>query len=251
MDKIFKYSDLNNYSDKFINYLEKKLDLDVLYFLNHLLSNGEVIIFSGVIRNFFIEYKGELRDLDLVIKLPENKNIESIIKNYHYIKNSFGGFKIKIKGINIDLWEIEKTWAIKTNKIEMMLFDTYNLPNTSFFNFSSVIFILNYKQFIPTQEFIEFINSKEIDLVLKENPLPQLCIVNTFYYQKKYRLKVSKNLKEYIVDNFNNYTESDYNSIQLKHFKSIIFNYIQLKMLFNKYKIEILKSQNNFEKYYN
>lgn len=245
MDKKFDISYLKNHSDNFIKYLSDKLSLDVKYFLNHLLSHGEVIIFSGVIRNYFLNYQGEVRDLDLVIKLPEDIDIESILNIYNYKRNSFNGFKININNTNVDLWEIENTWALKTNKVELELFDIYALPNTSFFNFSSVIFRLNYTEFIANKDFFNFIESKEIDLVLTSNPLPQLCIVNTIYYHKKYQLKISNNLKTYFINNFNLFNENQYNQVQIKHFDEIIFNYTQLLMYYKSFKKEMFYVNKN------
>lgn len=188
-----------------------------------------VIIFSGIIRNFFLNYKGEIRDLDIVIDGNEEL-VEKWIKRFNPQKNSFGGYKFKISQLNIDLWEIRNTWAIKKEKIKKQkLFNFIELPNTTFFNFSSVLFDFNNSDFYFNEPFLEFLNNKKIDFVLEDNPMPVLCLVNTIYYMKKFNLDLSNNLKNYYINNFYLYNRDEYEKVQIKHFKKIKYDYEYLE----------------------
>lgn len=216
----------------FFKYLNNSLESEIVKFLEILSSLTDVIIFSGVIRNFIINPKHKIRDLDIV--LHDNiEEVEQLLKVFSYKKNSFGGYKLLINNLKIDIWFLEDTWALKNKKVNRLLFKSYDLPNTAFFNFSSVIFNYNNKSFISNQNFINFITKKEIDLVLEENPYPELCIVNTLYYKQKYHLKVSKNLKKYYTENFPKLSENCFNKVQEKHFEEIKFSYPYLK-IYNK-----------------
>jgi hypothetical protein len=213
---------------KFVKYLKNKLGSEAFSFLEELSSFSNVFIFSGVIRNYFIKYNGEIRDFDIVIS-SNYELVENFISKFNYNKNSFGGYKLQIGLLKIDLWHIEKTWAFTKQVVIPELFENYNLPNTAFFNFSSIIFDFKNHDFIFNSNFKRFLETKEMDLVLEKNPLPQLCIINTIYYTQKFRLPVSEKLKKYCLSHFNKYNELEYQNIQIKHFNEVKYPYSYLK----------------------
>lgn len=229
MDKKFDITFFDEVTPSFLKYLETNIDEETKQFIDEISSNCEVLIFSGIIRNFFIKHRGKLRDLDLVLNKTDNTKIDNYLSHYTFKKNSFGGYKVLIKDLPIDIWELTTTWALNNYKIELELFNDYNLPNTVFFNFSAIAFNYNTKKFIASENFIKFLETREIDLVLEENPLPQLCIVNTIHYMVKFQLVISDNLKRYYSRNFSNFSEEDYEKIQIKHFKNILYPYTYLK----------------------
>ena len=236
--------DINSRSNGFIEYLKKEIGAEAFLFLNLLSTFSEVLIFSGVIRNYFLKHNGQIRDLDLVVNCDESK-IESFINQFSYKKNSFGGYKILLGHLTVDLWQIEKTWAYTNHKVELQLFKEYNLPNTTFFNFSSIVFDFNNLKFIYSTNFKNFLETKEIDLVLARNPMPELCIVNTIYYKEKFRLKVSDKLKQYFLLHFNEYSEDQFCNIQLKHFNEVKFSYQYLKTYVKIFDRQINKIKKN------
>lgn len=225
----------------FLKYLKSNLNNEVFLFLEILSSITDVFIFSGVIRNFVINKKYSIRDLDIVLN-NNKEEVDFFLKVFNYTKNSFGGYKVHINDLKIDIWFIDDTWAIKNNKVKSpLLFNSYNLPNTAFFNFSSIIFNFNNKSFISSQNFINFINKREIDLVLEENPYPELCIVNTLYYKKRFNLEISERLKEYYIKQFPKLNKDKLNNVQLKHFEEIKFEYAYLKTYYNIFLSQIKK----------
>lgn len=84
-----------------------------------------------------------------------------------------------------------------------------------------------------TKDFINFIENRELDLVLKSNPMPELCLVNTIYYHEKFNLKVSNKLKLYYLEYFLDYSETQFDLVQIKHFGKILYKYLILKEYFN------------------
>ena len=208
-------------------------------FLERLASSCNVLIFSGIIRNFFINYFGKVRDFDLVIDCDESI-LETLLKEYSFRKNSFDGYKVEVGALTIDIWHINKTWAFTNNKLSPALFPQYTLPKTTFFNFSAIVFDFNNKEFVYDQHFIDFLKIGKVDLVLQENPLPELCIVNTIYYKEKYKLEISKNLEYFCVLNFSNYSQNDYEKIQIKHFGEIKFDYFYIKEYMQIFERDIL-----------
>lgn len=215
-------------SKYFWQYLEKVSQKEVIKFIENLSEFSHVFIFSGVIRNFFLDIDENARDIDIVYQGSENE-LNKFLKGYKYFKNSFNGYKVYISNYTIDLWKIDSTWAIENSKLDIELFNQYVLPESAFFNFSSIVYDFFNESFIYSEKFLEFINSRTLDLVLRANPLPELCIVNTLYYKEKFDLKISESLKEFCRDYFEKFNEKDFDKIQLKHFKEIKFSYSYIK----------------------
>jgi hypothetical protein len=213
---------------KFVGFLKDKIGPTSFQFLEKLALSCEVLIFSGVIRNYFINYYGKVRDFDLVINCEE-EILENLLKNYPHTKNSFGGYKVNIDTLTVDIWYIHKTWAFTNNKLSPALFPQYTLIKTTFFNFSAIVFDFNNREFLYGKEFMDFLRTGKVDLVLEENPLPQLCIVNTIYYKEKYRLDISKHLEDFCISNFYKYDENEYENIQAKHFGEVKYDYSYIK----------------------
>ena len=136
----------NNYiieqSKYFIKYLEQVSEPEVISFIHEISKFAHVYIFSGVIRNFFLEFNEKARDIDIVYQ-GDDLELNLFLKNYNYKINSFNGYKILIGKYSVDLWKVESTWAIKNEKLRLELFDQYVLPKSTFFNFSSILFDYN------------------------------------------------------------------------------------------------------------
>ena len=185
----------------FLEYIKRNVSVEVYDFLLRLSEITDVYIFSGVIRNFFLQ-KEEIRDLDIVIK--DDVDIESVVNNSISLKhNSFGGYKINMSEINIDLWTLEKTWAVQYQKRLELDDEVDNLhrfiPSTAFFNFSAILFSLNEKKFYYKNDFLSFLSNREINYVYIPNANYSLCVVNSLYYADKYKLKIADKLKRFLI----------------------------------------------------
>jgi hypothetical protein len=204
----------------FKDHLKRSLDDSVFHFLDLLSDHVQVYIFSGIIRDFFLKAQG-YRDVDLFIE--GNINIEKELRNFEFRKNSFGGYKININGTNIDLWFIQDTWALKNHQ-SMLEFDMAKyIPQTAFFNFSSIIFSFNENKFYSTKYFNRFLRDRKVDLVYKPNANYALCVVNSFYYSDKLNLKMGEALKKYVLKLHKTYSKN-YEEIQKKHFGKILYS---------------------------
>lgn len=228
MDKELTDIQIEEKSKYFLQYLENVSQKEIIEFIKNLSAFSHIFIFSGIIRNFFLDFNERARDIDIVYQ-GEDATLNEFLKDYEYRTNSFNGYKIILGNFTIDLWKIDSTWAIQNAKLKIELFNQYVLPNSTFFNFSSIVYDYFNQEFIYSDKFIEFINSGTLDLVLEENPLPQLCIVNTLYYKEKFGLKISETLKRFCVKNFSKFNKDDYDNIQLKHFNEIKYSYIDIE----------------------
>lgn len=209
----------------FYFFIKNILDKESFSILESIAKETDVFIFSGVIRNFFIQKDMEFRDVDIVIR--KNKQIEKTARDFitklEIKKNSFGGYKIKINNMNVDVWYLQNTWGIKEEKQPPT---SESLIKSSFFNFSAITFDFNKKEFLFLDDFCDFLENKYLDVVYGKNPNIPLCIVNSIYYSEKFNLKLGNNLSNWIVRNYS--SEYDYDTAQLKHFGEIKYDKNQI-----------------------
>lgn len=207
-------------SPSFERFLSSTVGILVWKVLQWMCTQTDVYIFSGVIRNYFLG-RLDCRDLDIVVKsLAPLKELLDISPSVH--KNQFGGYKIKYSFIEIDIWELDKTWGIQAKNMKST---PESLVNSAFFNFSGILYNLNKHCFIISEPFCYFFNTKEMDLILEDNPCPELCIVNTFYYEQKYSFKISHNLKKWIIREYCNMQDKQrLIRVQIHHYSKIYFN---------------------------
>lgn len=188
-------------------------------FLDRIARHTSVYIFSGVIRDFLIGECGGVRDLDIVVGDTMKPNIIRLFNKHNFGRNSFGGLKFKFDRLDVDVWQITETWGIKNRNLKANI---NNLLNSAFFNFSAIVFDYNNTKFIFDHNFINFLSTKQIDIVLRQNPNIPLCLFNIYYYQKKYNLELSTGIKEWIHSHYN--LLFDFNIIQEKHLGRIEYS---------------------------
>ena len=214
-------NEIKSKSIDFSDYLNNLFPDKIVSFINEIKLHTNVYLFSGIIRDFFIHQKNDFRDIDLIIE--DELEIETIYSEMVFKKNSFGGYKIIIENINIDLWVVKNTWALNYGQLKLSFEHIDHLPYTTFFNFSSILFSLNTNKFIVGKPFLQFLRDKKINVVFKDNPYPELCIINSFYYSDKYKIKLSKELIKYIINEYN-LNISSYIDIQKKHYGYIKYS---------------------------
>lgn len=209
-------------SNDFYAYFFDNIPKDISSFIRTLIAKTNVFLFSGVIRDYFVrpEIK-KFRDIDLIIE--DDLRIELIFKDLVYHKNSFGGYKITFGEINIDLWVIKNTWALNNGQLKFNFDYIDSLPKTTFFNFSSILYCFKDKKFIIGKDFLRFIRDRKIEIVSAANPYPELCIVNSFYYEDKLQLPLGEKIKDYIHTNYHIYQDL-IEPIQIKHFRQILYS---------------------------
>jgi hypothetical protein len=208
----------------FFNYLHNILEGEIFDFLQALSKKTNVYIFSGIIRNYFLETY-LVRDIDVVIEseIP----LLDLLHEFKYNRNSFGGYKIEFTNKTMDIWSIDKTWAFnyqKTFDVEL----EKRLPSTSFFNFSAIVYSINNREFIYTKEFLRFLRDRSLDYVYTPNANNSLCVVNTFYYADRYNLKINRRLIT-LIRYLHDKGKRDYDEIQMKHFKQILYTTEELE----------------------
>ena len=163
--------------------------------LDILVEQCDVYVFGGVIRNFLLGYPFH-RDIDLVVYAKEKITLPiELLHGINIARNKFGGVKLSLPHITIDVWGLESTWGLLQTKGKAT---PYSLIRTVFFNFSAIVFDYKHQHFIYSDDFLRFYDSKTIDLVYGRNPYPTACVVNTCYYAQEYNFSIGKKLRTWI-----------------------------------------------------
>lgn len=181
-------------------------------------SRHKVYIFSGVIRDFFLNIDDISRDVDIVLS---GKSLENVLTDGLKAINQFGGAKVQKNGLTIDVWCLQSTWGIRKKKVHST---PDELIMTSFFNFSSIVYDYKKNRFIVGDAFLEFMNNHTLDYVYPDNPYPDLCVVNTLYYSNKLNCGISDRLKKWIKRYATEMMFPDYEDIQRKHFGEVLYD---------------------------
>lgn len=212
-------------------YIDKVLHENEMFdFFDFYSKRTDVYVFSGVIRDFLLGHarNGENRDYDFVIHhFNDIEFPNELMKNGVCMRNKFGGIKLVKGDCVFDVWGLEDTWGI-LNKGEKNP-NVFSLLQSTFFNFSSIVFDYNNSKFVVGDDFYKFYQTRRMDVVYKTNPYKESCIVSAFYYASRYDLKMGSRLKKWIINNYCKH--SDYQSVQIKRFGRVMYNNKEIESL--------------------
>ena len=157
---------------------------------------GEIYLIGGALRHYRLDNSAiNLNDIDIVISVNNEDCWNHFIKNKKHIINRFGGYKIDLGYISIDIWRIEETWAYKNGKVKSSYIDYgINLQYTVFLNIDSIIYHWQSDTWYDS-EFNKAIKTNTIDIVLEDNPALILNITKALIISYRYSMDLSEKLK--------------------------------------------------------
>jgi hypothetical protein len=100
----------------------------------------------------------------------------------------------------IDIWCLKNTWAYRTHQV-ICSSERYGeyLQKTVFLNIDSIVFNLS-RDIWYKDEYEKALETKTLDIILKENPQISLNVIRAFILRKRYNLNLSMKLKDFIMD---------------------------------------------------
>ena len=181
-------------------------------------EQSDIYIFGGVIRNFLLGYPFH-RDIDIVVCAKNNKILlpMKLLHGINISRNKFGGIKLILPHITIDIWKLSETWGILKKELSPT---PYSLINTVFFNFSAIVFDYKQQRFIYGNDFLKFYKSRTMDIVFSHNPYPTACVISSCYYAQEYNFPIGKKLRQWISKQA---LEDDIESQQMNRYNEIKF----------------------------
>lgn len=165
----------------------------------NLLEVGDVYMIGGVLREYRDKEKIEdLRDADFIIDIHDRSKWERIISIYRPGRNHFEGYKFSCSGFIVDVWEMEKTWALKNNIVTISGNDWLStLPKTVFLNMDAIIYDMKHDRWYD-REYRQAKDTGVLDVVLEDNPYVELNVLRAMILQKKYDMTYSRRLRDII-----------------------------------------------------
>ena len=221
----------------FYNFLVKNYDLDKIID-NNFSEYNTLYLFSGIIRDYFINKNRLTKDKSLIIINLKDLDFVTFDKineerlPFGYTKNHFNGYKFEDNGIKIDFWQSKNTWALKHYKKDVTI---ESLVQSPFFNFNSVLYDLKEKKFIYDDVFEKFIKDGVADIRVWNNPCKELQVYKIMECINEKNLRVTDRIISYLK----NYTlyknnETIYNDFikDFEHPKE--YSFISVLKLINK-----------------
>lgn len=199
-------------------------------FISFYLVSGEV---------FYLFLVGDICLCSSIVDFTLNSSIvgdvflQTALERGNFITNSFGGYKLSMGEMMVDVWPLEKTWGIirqcQKPSIE-------NLVKSAFFNFSAVAYSLDNEEFYIHKAFDDFLLSRVIDVVFEENPSVPLCILNSLYYSRLLKMPLSCKLHNWISFHYDSHY--DFRGIQLKHWGRELYSMDEIEQFANSHSKE-------------
>lgn len=163
--------------------------------IEELLGVGKIYFIGGVLREF--RDNGcikSLRDIDMVIDGFEFQKFHEVCEKYDAKKNQFDGFKMYCSGLELDVWSLNETWAFRKGIIKCSEQEyLQRLQDTVFLNMDAIIYDVQQDQWYE-HRYLEAMHSKQLEIVLKDNPKIELNILRAMIIKKKYNMKYSLEL---------------------------------------------------------
>lgn len=232
---------MENFNKEKIEDLKKKLRKDISIFctekgskwkdpiLQMLLqiksNNWRAVIFGGTIRSLMLG-KGlsrRPRDIDIVLNSVNVEQIRDEFSNLVVRQTRFGGVKLQDRGVEFDIWPLDKTWAYVSDDSKCRTY--VNLPKTTFLNIEAIAIDVwpeknGEKRNIYTDNdsFFNAILTSTIEINRHENPYPELCVVRSLLMAASLKYKIGYNLAEYIVTYGRRLSSLELENIQINHY---------------------------------
>ena len=141
-------------------------------------------------------------DLDFVIEVDNSQGFRNLVKQYSAKPNRFGGHRISLRGIDIDFWEAERSWAhiqgySKVSRLE-------DIVHTTFFNVDAILYIINERRIEAKPGTLEALRDRYLDINLLPNPNPLGATVRALRRMCEHKMRASELLTAYIARQIDN-----------------------------------------------
>ena len=129
---------------------------------------GGVYIFGGLLRDLAIfGKKGFNSDVDVVVE-GDWESCVSYLSSAGALKNKFGGFRLRVAGMPVDIWNARETWAVRKGLVEYR--GISSLIDTTVLNWDAILMNWRTKNFVCQDQYIDQISERILDVVLLSQP---------------------------------------------------------------------------------
>ncbi|MBC6906715.1 hypothetical protein DWB84_14780 [Saccharophagus sp. K07] len=189
-------------------------------------GSGGIYVFGGALRDLaMFGVSGFTSDIDVVVDRSWDVLEPALIKR-KAIKNKFGGLRLYVGKMPIDIWNSENTWAFKQGYLKYR--GIHSLLETTILNWDSILMDWKKKRLICDPTYFSEIRNRRLDVVFEENPnrLGMLLRVLRHLHQKDAK-KISLRACRYLAKETVNFSFEELRNAEIRSYKSAI---IELKL---------------------
>ena len=160
--------------------------------------DAPTLLFGGFPR--LIERGGDpmhARDIDIVVD-TDRWTLEATVKPWVARNTRFGGMNLRVGSQRVDIWALRDTWAFRADKVTFAR-TPENLIRTVFLSVDALAIDIRGGE-VFADIYRSSIQRMELDIVLRENPYPALCVLRSLVFAYEYGMRPSRRLRRYIQD---------------------------------------------------
>ncbi len=187
-------------------------------FWSELLSNGEFYIIGGAIRA--IHQNRRPRDIDIIVKDGLAEIVRELGRDAIVQRNYFGGYKLNLNGLLIDIWDFDRHWAFKSGVLDAR---EDNLARSCLFDFDALIYSPA-TDYLDITHYENCLRTKTIDFVchdsnyIKKNPGGLNNVLRLLVAAEDYNLSFSSRVAAYVISYMEKYDLSSFSECELRHY---------------------------------
>ncbi len=183
-------------------------------------------VFGGIPRGVFDRGRRyQPRDLDLVFDDEHFASFESAFEHCVQRRNSYGGLRLVIENAAVDAWPVSATWAFREGHVKDPSFE--RLPLTTFLNVDAVVVEAvsqrGKKRRLYEAGFFQGWRDRTLDINLRQNPYPAICVARTLRISRTYGFKISHRLCMYLWHLLATYPPAEFEAAQFRHYGEVDF----------------------------
>jgi hypothetical protein len=188
-------------------------------FWQSLIGSGDFYIIGGAIRSIYNNTKP--RDIDIIIKNDVQEILTSLDDGVAINRNYYGGYKIDLNGIVVDVWDFENHWAFKNGILSA---DEKHLAESCFFDFDALVYspttgYLNIDHYLHAIEshMIDFIKNDRV--CIERNPGELTNVIRAIVAANEFNLSFSTAVATYIKSYLDKYNFTSLKKCEYRHYK--------------------------------
>ena len=197
-----------NFKEDFYSLIEPYPDLHK--FISYLEVSNDLLFIGGIVRDYVRNnYKFDKfpRDIDIVCayRSGENRMIFALRESgCWYSKNDFGGYKVTINDIIVDIWELEVHTVFKDTDLEI---NKPNLAKAVTLNIEGIVYDFSENKYYD-EFYKQAVESNTIDFVIDSHFMKDLSLLRAMRFSSLYNMNLSDRIKEQIKNKFD--TDKDF-----------------------------------------
>lgn len=135
------------------------------------------------------------RDIDIVVH-TDRLMLQASVKRWAARSTRFGGMHLRIGDQRVDVWTLQDTWAFRQKKVAFSCTPD-NLIRTVFLSIDALAIDV-WRGAVFSDGYRESARRMQLDIVLRDNPYPALCVLRSLVFAQEYCMRPSRQLRRYI-----------------------------------------------------